>query len=102
MEGHYKRLNITIREDQYATLNERGVNISGLIRDLVGDYLSQSRITLQVSEDTHRLYEQVVANTGASDHDIEGPLRTALAQLLEQRIGEMQSLRKKLAAPPES
>jgi hypothetical protein len=100
MEANYRRLNITIREDQYALLTERGVNISGLIRDLLGDYLSQSRITLQVSEETRRLYELVVANTGATDHDIEPPLRTAMAQLLERRIDEMQALHQKLVSQP--
>ena len=100
MEANYRRLNITIREEQYAALTTREVNISGLIRDLLGDYLSQSRITLQVSEDTHRLYEQVIANTGATDHDLEAPLRSALALLLEQRIGQMEVLRQRLAGSP--
>lgn len=98
MERHYKRINITIGDEQYAALSERGVNISGLIRDLVGDYLTGNKITLQVGEETRRLYELVIANTGATDTDLEGPLRQALAHLLEQRIAEMQALYQKIKA----
>lgn len=100
MDRHYKRINITIGDDQYAALSERGVNVSGLIRDLVGDYLTGSKITLQVSEETRRLYELVIANTGATDADLEAPLRAAFADLLEQRIAEMQALYKKIKDAP--
>jgi hypothetical protein len=96
VERHYKRINITIGEDQYAKLSERGVNISGLIRDLVGDYLSSSTVTIQVSEDTRRLYDLVVANTGASDQDIEVHLRGALLKALDDKINAMQELKRRV------
>ena len=34
-----KRVNIVIWEDQYQRLTELGLNVSGLVRDLLGDYL---------------------------------------------------------------
>jgi hypothetical protein len=92
----YRRVNVVIREDQYQALAERGVNVSGLIRDLLGDYLSDNVINLQVSAETRRIYDLVVANTGSSDAEIETHLRTALAKALEGRITEMQKLHHKL------
>jgi hypothetical protein len=96
MDKHYKRINITIGEDQYAKLGERGVNISGLIRDLVGDYLSSNVITLQVGDETRRLYDLVVSNTGATDSDIEVHLREALVKVLDEKIAAMQALKKQV------
>ncbi|MEO0815177.1 MAG: hypothetical protein AAFY60_20115 [Myxococcota bacterium] len=91
-----RRINIVILEDQYQTLNQRNLNVSGLIRDLLGDYLSENVITLQVSEETRKLYETVVANTATTDSDIESHLRIALAEVLERQIGEMQALHQRL------
>jgi hypothetical protein len=96
MERHSRRINIVIGEDQYAALSARGLNISGLIRDLVADYLSASTIALRVSDETRRLYDLLVANGGATDEDIEAHLKVALAKVLETRIGEMQALHKRL------
>ena len=96
-EKVYRRVNITILEDQYESLAGKGLNISGLIRDLLGDYLSEHAITLQVGEETREIYDRVVANTGASDQELEGHLREALASLLERKIAEMSVLRGKLS-----
>jgi hypothetical protein len=96
MEKPHRRVNVVIHEDQYRALNERGLNLSGLIRDLLGDYLSQSAITIQVSEETRKIYDLIVANTGAEDVDIELHLRRALAEVLEVKIREMEGLRKQL------
>lgn len=95
-ESHYKRVNIMIGDKQYRALTERGLNVSGLIRDLLGDYLSDNVIAVQVSEETKRIYDLVVANTGSTDQEIEVHLRAALAKVLEQRIEEMQTLHKNL------
>lgn len=92
----YKRVNIMILDEQYRELNNRSLNISGVIRDLLGDYLSHHTITVQVSEETRRLYDTIVANTGATDDDIEVHLRAALARVLDDRIAQMQSLRQRL------
>ncbi len=96
MSRQSRRINIVIAEDQYEALSARGLNISGLIRDLVGDYLSASTITLRVSDETRRLYDLLVANGGATDEDIEQHLKVVLAKVLEGRIGEMQALHKRL------
>ena len=77
MDTTYKRINIMILEDQYRILNDRGLNVSGLIRDLLGDHLSENAVTIQVSEDTKRLYDMVVANTGSTDVEIEQHLRVS-------------------------
>lgn len=98
MNKSYKRVNITILDKQYGELTERGLNVSGLIRDLLGDYLSSSAITIQVSDETRRLYDLIVSNTGATDEDIEVHLRVALADVLESKIAEMKRLHQQLSA----
>ena len=97
MEGRHRRVNIIIGEDQYRALSEKNLNLSGLVRDLLGDYLSANTITIQVSEETRRLYDLLIANTGSSDEEIEIHLRTALAKVLEQKIAEMQTLHRQLS-----
>ncbi len=91
-----RRINIVILEEQYQALSQRNLNVSGLIRDLLGDYLSKNVITLQVSAETRKIYETVVANTSTTDSDIEAHLRMALADVLEEQIGEMQQLHQRL------
>ena len=86
MEKAHRRVNVVIHEDQYQALTERGLNLSGLIRDLLGDYLSQSAITIQVSEETRKIYDLIVANTGAEDVDIELYLRRALAEVRQRGL----------------
>ncbi|MCK5690474.1 hypothetical protein KAI87_14440 [Myxococcota bacterium] len=92
MAKSYRRVNVVIGEEQYKILTERGLNLSGLVRDLLGDYLSDNTITLQVSAETRSLYDMVISNMGATDEDLEIYVRQALARVLEQRIGEMQAL----------
>src|SRR5688500_17950040 len=96
----HRRVNVILGESQYRTLSERGLNVSGLIRDLLGDYLAQNKITLQVSEETRHIYDMVVSNTGSSDAEIELHLRQALKTALEKRIKEMQALSQRLAKEP--
>jgi hypothetical protein len=98
MDKSYKRVNIMILEEQYEQLSERGLNLSGLIRDLLGDYLSHNTVTLQVSEETRRLYDRIISNTGASDEEIEVHLRAAFAGVLKRKIDEMQDLHEELIA----
>lgn len=91
-----RRINIVILEEQYQSLTQRNLNVSGLIRDLLGDHLSRNVITLQVSEETRRIYETIVANTNNTDADIESYLRSALANVLERQIREMKTLHQRL------
>jgi hypothetical protein len=85
-----------IREEQHQKLLDSGLNVSGLIRDLIDDYLSHHKITLSVSESTRTIYDQVVANTGATDVDLEKYIVKALKELLKIRIKQMQDLEKNL------
>ena len=89
-----KRISLLIREDQYTELNGRGLNLSGLVRDLIDDHLSAYKITLSVSEATRNLYDRIVANTGSTDADVEIHLKDALGKMLESKITEMQALQK--------
>ena len=96
MEPTYRRINITISEEHYGVLTEQGLNISGLIRDLIGDHLSDNVITLQVTEETREIYDTVISNTGSSDVELEDHFRAALAQLLEHKIKDMRELHQRL------
>jgi hypothetical protein len=98
MESKSKRINVVILQSQYEVLMERGLNVSGLIRDLLGDHLSHTAITLQVSQDTRNLYDTIIANTGATDEDLEAPIRQALAELMQTKIEAMETLRQRLIA----
>jgi hypothetical protein len=89
-------MSLMIREDQHQKLLDSGLNISGLIRDLIDDYLSHHKITLAVSQETRNVYDKVVSNTGASDSDLEKYILQALKELLRLRIQEMQDLEKNL------
>jgi len=85
-----------IREDQAAELHDNGINTSGLVRDLLDDYLSEHKITLSVTEETRDLYDTIVSNTGSTDIDIEPYFRDSLKVLLKDRIKRMQELEKKI------
>ena len=91
-----KRISLMLREDQYQELNKKGLNLSGLVRDLLDDYLSEHKITLSVTHETKDLYDRIVSNTGSSDEHLESYLRSALRKMLGDKIQEMQSLHKSL------
>ena len=92
METPLKRISLMIREDQYEKVSKKGLNLSGLTRDLLDDYFSEHKITLAVSEETADLYDKIVSNTGTSDADLEDYFKEALGKLLEKKIKEMQAL----------
>jgi hypothetical protein len=92
MTEEFRRISLMIREDQHGRLLELGVNMSGLIRSLIDDHLSDSKITLAVSEETAHLYQQIVSHTGSTDADIEPYLRAALKRMLKDRIIRMERL----------
>lgn len=92
-----KSICLMIREDQYQKLQDSGVNMSGYIRDLIDDSLSEYVITLNVSEETRKLYDRVISMSSEGDTELEPYLRTSLKNLLDINIKEMQKLQKKLA-----
>ena len=96
MERKLKRISILVGEDQYEALAARALNISGLVRDLIDDHISDHKVTLAVSEETYTIYDQVVANTGSSDRDLERYFKESLKALLAKKIEDMKSLQKTL------
>jgi hypothetical protein len=87
-----KRISLLIKENHHESLNKKDINISGLVRDLLDDHFSDFKITIGVSEKTRNLYDQIVANTGSTDEDIEVYFRKALKELLNDKISAMKSL----------
>ncbi len=87
-----KRISLMLREDQYNKVTEAGLNLSGLVRDLLDDYLSEHKIILSVTEETKSLYDLIVSNTGSTDEDVEKYLKNTLKLLLKDRIKAMQEL----------
>lgn len=88
-----KRISVLIGEDQYERLSKAQVNVSALIRDLLEDYLSESRITVSVSKKTRDLYDKIITNTGATDKDIEPLLTDVLRSLLQVRLEKIKALK---------
>lgn len=91
-----KRISIMVREDQYEQLSEAGLNISAFIRELIEDHFSEDVITLRVSKKSRQLYDKVVANTGATDADIEPFLVEVLRKLLDERLQKIKNLKMEL------
>lgn len=88
-----KRVNITIPEEYYEEITDKDLNLSGLITGLLGDHLAGNTVTIQVDEGTKRLYDQVIANTGYDDVDVEKLLKVALELLIEDKIAQLEKLR---------
>jgi len=91
-----KRISLMLREDQYQSIIDAGLNLSGLVRDLIDDHLSEHKITLSVTEETRQLYDLIVSNTGSTDEDVEKYLKDTLKLLLKDRIKAMQALEKEI------
>lgn len=87
-----KRVSLMLREDQYELITNKGLNLSGLVRDLIDDHTSEYKITLSVSEETREIYDKIVSNTGSTDEDVEKYLRDSLKILLRDKIKSMQNL----------
>ena len=93
MNSPVKRISVMIGEDQYERLAKANLNISALIRDLVEDYFSESKVTLSVSKKTRELYDKIISNTGATDKDIEPLLVDVLKKLLKIRLEKISALK---------
>lgn len=77
-------------------INDRGLNASGLFRDLLDDYLSEHKITLGVTKETKELYDLIISNTASSDSELELFLKESLKKLLKEKIDYMIELHKKI------
>jgi hypothetical protein len=89
-----KRISLLIGEDQYKGINDRGLNLSWLIRDLIDDYLSERKIVLNVTDETLALYQKVISATGSLDQEFEPFFKNALQLFLKSKIESMQQLEK--------
>ncbi|MEC7277739.1 MAG: hypothetical protein VXV96_15565 [Bdellovibrionota bacterium] len=96
MKQSLKRVSLMIREDQHKTLTDKGLNASGLFRDLLDDYLSEYKITISVSQETKDVYDTIISNTASSDEDLEKYLRDSLKSLLKEKIDYMMDIHKSL------
>ena len=96
MEDKYKRINILIRPEQHQRVSEAGLPLSGLVRDLLDDRFSNTKILLSVSEESKQLYDHVISNFGADDLELEKYLVEALDKMLADKTKEIESLRTKL------
>lgn len=96
MAKELKRISLLIREDQYQEISEKGLNLSGLMRDLLDDYFSEHAITISVSEETKAIYDMVVSNTASSDEELEFHLRSSLKNLLGEKIEYMKRIQEQL------
>lgn len=93
-ERELKRISLMIGEDQHNAVVAKGLNLSWLLRDLLDDYLKGSKISLQASDETRKLYEKIVGAVGGTDAEFEPFLREALHEYLKIKIQEMQKLEK--------
>lgn len=95
-----KRVNILIPESYHAKVHEMGINLSGLVREAIEDRLSEKTITLSVSKETHRLYQQIFNETNSSDSEFEPYLKNALQQfvdyLIKNRVTSLENIKSQL------
>jgi hypothetical protein len=95
-EENLKRINVMLRQDQHRKVMDEGLNMSGLLRDLLDDHFSESKITLSVSPETKRIYDNLVSNFGARDKDLEPHLVLAMDKVLQEKMDEINALRRQL------
>jgi hypothetical protein len=95
-DENLKRINVMIREDQHRAVMDAGLNMSGLLRDLLDDHFSESKITLSVSTKTKQIYDNLISNFGGRDRDLEPHFVQAMDRVLQAKMSEIDALRKKL------
>lgn len=88
------RISLMIRKEQHDALHELNVNISGYIRDLIDDRISDHTVVFSVQSETKAIYDQIISNTGEADRDFEPYIRDALKEMLVDKIKELQALHK--------
>lgn len=96
MSTDLKSVCLMIRKDQHDKLQEMKVNISGFVRDMIDDRLSDHIIVMNVAPETRELYDRVISMSSNGDADLEPYLRAALKNMLKEHIEQMQSLHKNI------
>lgn len=95
-EEKLKRINVMLREDQYQKVTDAGLNMSGLLRDLLDDHFSESKITLAVGPKTKQAYDNLISNFGGRDKELEPHFVQAMDKVLQAKMDEIDALRKRL------
>jgi hypothetical protein len=95
-EKKYRRVNILITEEQHHQVASGGLSLSGLVRDLLHDRFSDTKITLSLSKRSKRLYDNIISNFGASDKELERFFVEALDRFLDEKSKEISQLRGEL------
>ncbi len=96
MSSRYKRVNVLLTPVQYARVMEAGLSLSGLIRDLLDDRFSDTKVVLNVKSSTKKMYDNIISNFGAGDIELEKYLIGALDRFLIDKEDEIKNIRKKL------
>ena len=96
-----KRINVTVRVDQYEKVNQEGLKMSGLIRGLLDDHFSDEKIVFAVSPKVKKIYQQVISNFGGEDKELEKYFLEALDTYLAQKTRQIQSLRQTIQTDDE-
>lgn len=92
-ETSMKRINVTVRADQYELMSNQGLNASGLIRGLLDDHFSETTIVFSVSAEVKEIYQQVISNFGGDDSELETFFVDAMDRYLEQKTTQISQLR---------
>ena len=95
-----KRVNVHIPNSYYKAINEKGLKLSGVIREALEDQLNPNTITISVSEKTHELYMELFSTTNCEDKDFEPFLKEALkkfvGELINKRSDKLLEIKKQL------
>ncbi|WP_127716949.1 hypothetical protein [Halobacteriovorax sp. HLS] len=95
-----KRVNVHIPISYYESINEKGLKLSGVIREALEDQLNPNTITLSVSPKTHELYMDLFSTTDCEDKDFEPYLKEALTKfvgdLIKKRSDKLLTIKKEL------
>lgn len=94
IDRELKKVSLSIGEDQYKEISQRGLNLSWLIRDLIDQFLHEKKVILDVNEETLKVFQKVVKHTNGIDSDFEIFFREALHAFLKHKIEKMQKLEK--------
>lgn len=92
MNQDLKSICVMIRKDQHDQLHDLKLNISGFIRDMIDDRLSNQMITLTVTPETKEMYDRIVSMSPDGDANLEPFLREAMKNMLKDHIEKIKFL----------
>lgn len=97
-----KRVNVIIPESYHQEIQERGLKLSGVVREALEDQLNPDTITLSVTKEIHDLYMQLFSMSECNDADFAPFLRKALTEYVEEIINnretKLHAIKEKLKA----